>query len=56
LLAIFHRRFGSPERVLRWRVPSEQQAANDDVWSNIPESPEYFVADIKLGVIEEFLP
>jgi len=28
-------------------VPSERQAANDDIRSNILESPGYFVADIK---------
>jgi hypothetical protein len=47
--AIFHRRFGLPERVLRWRVPAERQTANDGIPSNILESPGYFVADIKLG-------
>jgi hypothetical protein len=54
LRAIFHRRFGSPARVLRWRVPFERQAANDDVWSNILESPEYFVVHIKLGLMEDY--
>jgi len=48
LRAIFNRRFGSSERALCWRVPSERQAANDDIRSNILESPRYFVADIKL--------
>jgi len=45
------RRIGSPKGVVRWRVPSERQAANDDFRSNILESPGCFVADIKLGGI-----
>jgi hypothetical protein len=48
--AIFHKRLGSPERVSRWRTPSERQAANDDICSSILQSPGYFVADIKLAI------